>query len=64
MTKAKCASVASALVTAGYTPSIFIDQQGVYHIVVSATAGIDAGTIETFATNQAVTALVQTVDFV
>lgn len=64
MTKATCATVASALVTAGYSPSVYLDQSGAYHVAVAVTSGVAASTLATFATAQSVAANVTAVDFV
>ena len=64
VTKAKCATVVSALVTAGYMPGVYLDATGEYRVRVETDQPVDAQTVAAFATGQGVTANIQRVDLV
>lgn len=63
MTQAQCATVASALISAGYSPTISVDSTGAYHIAVTPTSNVSAATVASFATTEGVSANVRQVDF-
>lgn len=62
MTQTKAATVAAALINAGYSIDVSQPTPGSWHVRATGTA-IDVQTVANFAVAQAVTGNVQTTDF-
>ena len=67
MNQAKAATVASALITAGYLPTVMLLGDGTTWVIDARTTGgatVDASVLATFATGQSVSAKVDSSRFI